>query len=292
MKNRKFGVEIEVILPYNLADSQYGAHCRASRVIAETLENSRQNGCEVIDNKGRTWKVVHDGSLKRGHATEIVTPPLDYSDIESLQDVIRALRAAGFKANSSCGIHCHVDAAGLEPRQLVNLAKLMNSKQDLLFKGLKVLDGRAKYCKKIEPERMMKMERARSMDKLGAAWFNRSDWLERANCHYNDARYHALNLSSLWIHGTVEFRLFNGTLHAGKIKTYIQLSLALVEKARKARAAVSTPLASNNPKYNLRVFLNGLGLKGPEFKTCRHHLLKDLNGNSAWRTQEQARRAA
>lgn len=36
-------------------------------------------------------------------------------------------------------------------------------------------------------------------------------------------------------------------------------------------------------KYAFRCWMLRLGLIGDEFKTCRHHLLKNLTGNAAWR---------
>ena len=89
----------------------------------------------------------------------------------------------------------------------------------------------------------------------------------------------------MWYRGTVEFRYFNGTLHAGKIKSYIQFSLALGAKAINSNAASSRKRNLNpiNSKYDFRVFLLGLGLIGDEFKTARQHLLDNLEGDSAFR---------
>ena len=41
-------------------------------------------------------------------------------------------------------------------------------------------------------------------------------------------------------------------------------------------------------RYSFRVFLLNLGLIGDEFKNCRTHLLKHLDGNIAWRHPEDA----
>lgn len=59
--------------------------------------------------------------------------------------------------------------------------------------------------------------------------------------HYNDSRYHMLNYHATFTKGTIEFRLFqfdapadgkrNG-LHAGQLKSYIQLCLALSQMAK------------------------------------------------------------
>jgi len=45
---------------------------------------------------------------------------------------------------------------------------------------------------------------------------------------------------------------------------------------------------SSNEKYTFRVWLLRLGLIGDEFKTARHHLLKNLDGNIAWKDPAQA----
>ena len=86
---------------------------------------------EAKDSKGRVWKCMRDGSItprrRRGGAIveaddtyrcEVVTPILQYEDITDLQEVIRALVKKGAMANSSCGIHVHVDGANHTPESL------------------------------------------------------------------------------------------------------------------------------------------------------------------------------
>ena len=106
--------------------------------------------------------------------------------------------------------------------------------------------------------------------------------------HYDDTRYHALNLHSVFSHGTIEFRLFNSTLHAGEIKSYIQLCLAISHQALVQKSASRTKTHPENEKYTFRTWLLRLGLIGDEFKTARQHLLKHLDGNIAWRDPAQA----
>ncbi len=88
--------------------------------------------------------------------------------------------------------------------------------------------------------------------------------------------------------GTVEFRLFNGTTHAGKIKAYIQLCMAISAQALNQRCASRTKTQTTNEKYTFRTWLLRLGLIGDEFKTAREHLLKALPGCIAWRDPAQA----
>ena len=104
---------------------------------------------------------------------------------------------------------------------------------------------------------------------------------------YDHSRYHLLNLHATFsterpAH-TIEFRAFNGTLHAGEIKAYIQLCLAISAQALSTKAASSTRPVTDNPKYTFRCWLLRLGFIGDEFSTAREHLLKKLPGNAAWR---------
>lgn len=41
--------------------------------------------------------------------------------------------------------------------------------------------------------------------------------------------------------------------------------------------------ATDNENYTFRCWMLRLGLIGKEFKTCRHHFLANLTGNSVWR---------
>lgn len=93
-----------------------------------------------------------------------------------------------------------------------------------------------------------------------------------------------MNLHSVFYHGTLEWRCFNSTLHAGEVKANIILALAISAQAinQKYTQFRKTPIG-DNPAFTLRTFLLRLGLIGPEFKNVRMHLLKHLPGDKAWR---------
>ena len=106
-----------------------------------------------------------------------------------------------------------------------------------------------------------------------------------------------LNLHATFTKGTVEFRLFqfdkpaNGKqngLHAGQLKSYIQLFLALCQMAKKVRTASPKPQQSENPKYAMRTWLLRLGFIGDEFKTASETLTKRLAGDTAFRNGRAA----
>lgn len=98
-----------------------------------------------------------------------------------------------------------------------------------------------------------------------------------------ESRYTILNLHALFTKGTIEFRIFNASLHAGEVKAAIQFSAALVAFAKKSQRAVYRKVETDNEKFAMRTFLTRLGLNGDEFKSARLHLTKNLEGNAAWR---------
>lgn len=200
---------------------------------------------EAKDSKGRVWKCMRDGSItprrRRGGAIveaddtyrcEVVTPILQYEDITDLQEVIRALVKKGAMANSSCGIHVHVDGANHTPESLCRLLNFATGRQDLFYEALQIGSRADHWCHKINPALF------REMKKNGRASRNDAEriWYSVANdgydggvdsSHYNSTRYHGINLHAFFTKGTVEFRLFNGTTHAGRIKAYVQFCLAM-----------------------------------------------------------------
>ena len=118
-------------------------------------------------------------------------------------------------------------------------------------------------------------------------YVNAVQGIDGSSEHYHSSRYHALNLHSVFQKGTVEFRMFNSTLHAGKVKTYIQLSLAICSQALTQKKASYERTVSANEKYTFRTWLLRLGMIGDEFKTARKHLLEHLDGNIAWKDPSQ-----
>ena len=54
------------------------------------------------------------------------------------------------------------------------------------------------------------------------------------------------------------------------------------------KSAMRAKTQAENEKYTFRTWLLRLGMIGDEFKTARTHLLKNLEGNIAWRDPAQA----
>ena len=286
IQEQRFGVEIEVagVARHTIAEAV--AEAVEGRITA--THSYGYDATIVTDPQGREWKIQNDGSIATvgGHrGSEVVTPVLTYTDIPLLQEVARKVKAAGALGHRSCAIHVHVSAEAHTPQTLANLAKMYYKNEDLIFDALRVYpERRQRYCRPMDDEFIRKIvrRRPRTDRQLNEAWFGHyTPNPER----YHVSRYHSLNFQPKWRNlNTLEVRVFNSTLHAGKIKAYVQFCLALSTKALNSRAASHKRIPTDNPKFNFRVWLVAtLGMKGDEFKTARYHLTRYLPGNSAWR---------
>ena len=295
MFDSKFGIEVE----FTGITRQQAAEVAASHLNGTARHiGGNYNVWEVTAPDGRVWKFVYDGSVtpqrkvnrrivgaSSEYMVELVSPILTYrEDIGTVQSLVRALRKAGAFAPSDAGIHVHLDGAPHTPRSICNFVKIIASKNDLLYKALQIKEDRMRYCKKLDEYMVKRIDTVRpsSFSQISDIWYRNYGGASRA--HYHQSRYHFLNLHSFFTgHRTVELRGFNAELHAGKVRSYIVLALALNHQALTQSGASSRKVQSENDKFAMRTYLNRIGFIGDEFKSCRDHLCRHLDGNGAWR---------
>lgn len=108
MKNQNFGIEIEMT---GITRST------AAKVIAgyfhttATHIGGSYDSYVVRDDENRQWEIMRDASVhcenRSGqnasslYSVEFVTPICKYDDIETIQELVRKLRGAGARVNSS-----------------------------------------------------------------------------------------------------------------------------------------------------------------------------------------------
>ena len=299
MMNQTIGVEVEM---NNITRT------KAAQIAAEFFGTHRhentagRNGYCIYsawDSEGREWKFQKDVSIHGpdSEKCEMVTTILTYADMETLQELIRRLRRAGAKGDATrgCGVHIHIGAKGHTPRSLRNLANIMASHESLLASALNLDRSRMnRYCRTVSKDFLVELNRKKpkTMSALADTWYGSQNADYGRSAHYNESRYHMLNLHATFTKGTIEFRLFqfdapsgdkkNG-LHAGQLKSYIQLCLALSQLAKQVKTASANPQQTENPKYAMRTWLLRLGFIGEEFKTARELYTKRLEGDTAFR---------
>lgn len=72
----------------------------------------------------------------------------------------------------------------------------------------------------------------------------------------------------------------------GEAKAYTQLVSGIAKRAKMLTRVTATESASDNDKFTMRLFLVSLNFKGEEYKFARKFLLRNLSGNSSWRTED------
>ena len=299
MKKQTIGVEVEMNSITREKAAKTAAEFFGTGRYQSTASRNGYSTWSAWDADGREWKFQKDVSIHGpdSEKCELVTPILTYSDIETLQELIRRLRKAEAKSDATrgCGVHIHIGAKGHTAQTLRNLANLMASHEKLIATALKINEGRMRqYCKTVDPNFLAKLnsKKPQTMSQLADIWYEGNGANYGRSHHYNQSRYHMLNLHATFTKGTVEFRLFqfdapsggkqNG-LHAGQLKSYIQLCLALSEMAKELRTASPREQQKENPKFAMRTWLLRLGFIGEEFATAREILTRNLEGDTAFR---------
>lgn len=296
MKNQTIGVEIEMT-----GITRKDAAAVVAKYFDTRVENLRDGygsyGAE--DKQGRMWKFSYDSSIKaqkktsegkiktlgewdndKDYKVELVTPILKYSDIETLQEIVRALKDAGAFVNKSGGMHVHIGGKGFDAKQLRNLLNYVSSREQIFYAAVGTYESRKGYCQPADERIITEVNKKKpaTLEQFKNIWYNGEP--SRANRHYDHSRYTVLNLHAFFSKGTVEFRLFNATLHAGEVKANIQLCLALTNFAKTTNRAVYKP-KTDRFEYRMGLILEYIGLTGEEFKTCRYHMLKNLKESAS-----------
>ena len=299
MKKQTLGVEIEMNNITRWKAAEIAADFFGTGRYQDTAYRNGYSTWSAWDAQGREWKFQKDVSIAGADAEkcELVTPILKYEDIETLQELCRRLRKAGAKSDATrgCGVHIHIGAQGHTPKTLRNLANIMASHELLIIDALKLDYNRVnRYCRTISSEFIERVNNLKptTMSDLADVWYSANHANYGRDHHYNESRYHMLNLHATFTKGTIEFRLFqfdapdgqrqNG-IHAGQLKSYIQFCLALSQMAKDVRTASPVPQQNQNPKYAMRTWLLRLGFIGEEFATAREFLTRNLDGDAAFR---------
>ena len=299
MKKQTIGVEIEMNNITRQKAAKLAADFFGTGRYEDTAYRNGYSTWSAWDADGREWKFSKDVSIAApdSEKCELVTPILHYDDIVLLQELVRRLRKVGAKSDATrgCGVHIHIGANGHTPQTLRNLANIMASHESLIADALKLDRSRIeRYCRTVDPNFLAQLNKAKpqTMAKLADIWYTSQGENYGRDHHYNGSRYHMLNYHATFTKGTLEFRLFqfdapsggkqNG-LHAGQLKSYIQLCLALSEMAKEVRTASPKPQQNENPRYAMRTWLLRLGFIGEEFATARDFLTRNLSGDTAFR---------
>lgn len=239
---RRFGIEIEF----------GGSVTAVAEAIADAGLGSSRSVAGYIGHSSTHWVVKRDGSVSGGG--ELVSPPLDFDNPDDRAQVTRAvavLAAAGATTYEAAGIHVHVESQGMDARQISAVARLFAKYEDVLYRlassgWQRIRSGALSYAKPLSENQKKGLARARTDEALQRAYYgNTRGVYHSTSSHGNPARYCGLNLHSHWYRGTIEFRIFNSSMNANRIQTYIAVCMAMVQDAKNGK------LRSINKSTNL-----------------------------------------
>jgi hypothetical protein len=185
---------------------------------------------------------VHDdGSVNTRHGMEIVTAPAcGDALVKQITEICDELVREGGIADASCGLHVHVDARDLATRDVLKLLRVYRKVEPGLYE-IVAPSRRGNHFSRPWGDHFMEAgcfkklpveTRSRMMDvALYGSEAEAARIKARPTKHH--VRYHGLNLNSILLHGTIEFRLHHGTVNKKKILMWAGVCMALVNFAKR-----------------------------------------------------------
>ncbi len=216
-----------------------------------------------------------------------MTPILTYGDMETCRSLSGSLYGTPERkerrGKGSCGVHIHIGAKGphtAEPQKpCQHHGKAM---RNLIADALNLDRWRMnRYCRTVDP-RFWSRSTGRNLPRWRPLRTSGTQATAQATAGMPTLQRQPLPYAELPcdIHQRerCRSRLFQfdepgdrrrGGLHAGQLKSYIQLCLALSQMAKEVKTAKPEAAAGENPKYAMRTWLLRLSFIGDEFKTAR-----------------------
>jgi hypothetical protein len=178
---------------------------------------------------GRTWDVKTDSSC----GWEIATPALRMDEdghCEELRKGVEAIRALNPLVDRRCGLHVHVEVQDYSWDDMRRLIALWSRYEPFFYEMQPASRRNNMYC---GPTRVVQWEGATSgvwpaFERMLAARTEQQFVMAgRGAAHQG-----ALNIAHYWQSKRVEFRLHSGTCDYQKIRKWVALVMALVNRVK------------------------------------------------------------
>lgn len=168
-----------------------------------------------------SWEVTYDYSLENGLEFKPSAKNKLYFTKESLQEVseiLHIIRKHKGKINKQrCGLHIHIDASKFSSAEILKIMKEMLIRQEYLCQDFKVKSERIEsMCKFITKKQVKQL----TEEKIELYRTGQEDY---RNIELFNEKYHVLNMMNIKELGSLEFRLFNGSLYVKDIKASVKV---------------------------------------------------------------------
>jgi hypothetical protein len=192
----------------------------SKRFIAVEIEVAKAGGGNYVNVAVQKWKgsIVTDNSLPMG-GFEINTSPAN-GDLfpKQIREIGKALDAQGGEATSACGLHVHIDARDFEFPDIARLMLLYTKLESGLSAIIRKNRRSTRYSLPCAAKYALALRNpGDTKDRVLRAIYGTTTPNGQEKHKYNHARYAAMNLHSWQFRGTVECRMFAGTVTAYRI---------------------------------------------------------------------------
>lgn len=235
-ENRQQNVDLDSfdnsLSVYNPPETTTFEHNKFERFVGVEIENIGPRDYDT-DGKPDSFYTSSDGSVSSSdefyRGLEFISQPMCGDTLFSEIDKIGAwFSSEGFKINSTCGLHVHIDARDLYYKELKGIMLVTKAFESTIFSMLPSNRHNSNWCKSMHMS-VNSIKALQSDSDFIGSWYEHCDEYPSLD-KYNDARYHGLNLHARVYLGTIEFRYHSGTNNPTKIKNWITICQSIVEK--------------------------------------------------------------
>lgn len=238
----------------------------SERFIAAEIEVAGKNDewyASVIEEVNK-WggRVVRDGSLPQGGFEINTAPAAGDQFIKEIRAICQTLQKAGAFVTEKCGLHVHVDARDYSYQDIRRLALVYAALEPALFQMVNAYRRSNIYCMPCgqrfhqamkfqeKPLKDLKKEVFQGIYAMGFEARVYREWKDSAH------RYSALNLHSWFYRGTIECRLFGGTVRSAKIIRWGMLWAKILDQViRWTDAEAEEKIRGKTPEEVLAILL-------------------------------------
>ena len=215
-----------------------------------STDEKKEDFCQKVENRwANMFNFKYDGSLYNGLEFNTMPATLEYlmANEQSVKSVLQYAQRRGTSGPTSrCGLHIHVDSrAFLDDLHIHNF--------QLFF------DGNHSFCRLISERSEGSLREWAELRDVPYENTYLEDWCDDVQDN-DDDRYRAVNYCALRAKGTLEVRLFKGTLFPHKWLGRVQIVRAVLDVTRREKKhVVVSPfdvadyLSKNNMSYGYNI---------------------------------------
>lgn len=233
---------------------------------------------ELFTHIPRQIGISGDNSIRAHGMTmgiELQTPRLQGARGEELiARTTAGLKSLGATINDSCGLHIHLDAAGLFPASradnpiaLLQLWKAHLVFEDAVLSFLPYKRRMNRYCRPMRDYfKLSELDMLYSLYEVERMWYKQRHYAniaEEKGHHYHPSRYFGVNFHSLLAEKNLEIRYHSGTLNGKKIIHWVNLHSLIMDAAVKGsftREVLTAAQATTDITEKAQILFSLIGL--------------------------------